>query len=69
MVFAYTSSSPARFYVSMVVKIILVHFIKHYDIKLANDDAQPLFSFGINLVTHPSLTFLIRERKDKVGGM
>ncbi|CAD6591006.1 MAG: hypothetical protein ASARMPREDX12_004887 [Alectoria sarmentosa] len=55
--------SPARFYVSMVVKMILIHVIKHYDIKLADGDAKPHFSWGVNLITHPSLVFLIRERK------
>ena len=60
---AYTLVSPARFYVSMVVKMILVHVIKHYDIKLADENAKSHFSWGINLVTHPSLIFLIRERK------
>jgi len=63
--FPYTFLSPARFYVSMVVKMILMHVIKHYDIKLANEDVKPHFSWGINLLTHPSLVFLIRERKKK----
>ncbi|KAM0794867.1 cytochrome P450 [Usnea florida] len=53
---------PARFYVSMTVKMIMVHVIKHYDIKLANEDAKPHFSWGINLVTHPGLTLLIRRK-------
>ena len=60
---AYTCVSPGRFYVSMVVKLILTHFIKHYEIKLINEDAKPHFSWGINVLTHPSLAFLIRERK------
>ena len=63
--FAYTIVSPARFYVSMVVKMILVHVIKHYDIKLADVDAPPHFSWGINLVTHPSLVFLVRPRGEE----
>lgn len=63
LVFADSLVSPARFYVSMVVKMILVHIIQHYDIKLANEDAKPHFSWGVNLVTHPGLAFLIRERK------
>lgn len=63
LAFADTLFSPARFYVSMVVKMILVHIIKHYEIKLANEDAKPQFSWGIHFVTHPSLTFLIRKRK------
>lgn len=53
---------PARFYVSMVVKLILMHFIKHYEVKLADPNAKPQFSWGINMITHPSLAFLIRER-------
>lgn len=63
LAFAYSFVSPARFYVSMVVKMILIHVIKHYDIKLADEDAKPHFSWGVNLITHPSLAFLIRERK------
>ena len=58
-----TLVSPARFYVSMVVKMIMVHVIKHYDIKLANEDAKPHFSWGINLVTHPGLALLIRRKE------
>lgn len=46
----------------MVVKMTLVHIIKHYEIKLADEDSKPHFSWGINLVTHPSLAFLIRKR-------
>ena len=60
---AYVCGSPARFYVSMVVKMILVWVIDNYDIKLADEDAKSHFSWGINMVVNPSLIFLIRERK------
>ena len=62
-VLTYTLKSPARFYVSMIVKMIMVHVIKHYDIKLADEDAKPHFSWGINLVTHPGLNLLIRRKE------
>lgn len=65
LAYAYTLFSPARFYVSMVVKMIFAHIIKHYDIKLAHEDARPHFSWGINWATHPSLAFLIRERREE----
>ena len=60
---AYVFGSPGRFYVSMVVKMILVWVIENYDIKLADEDAKSHFSWGINMVINPRLTFLIRERK------
>ena len=62
-ILTYNLSSPARFYVSMIVKMIMVHVIEHYDIKLATEDAKPHFSWGINLVTHPGLTLLIRRKE------
>ena len=50
---------------SKVIKMILVHVIKHYDIKLANENAEPHFSLGMSLVAHPRLTFLVRKRNVK----
>lgn len=47
----------------MVVKMVLVHVIKHYEIKLADEDAKPHFSWGIDIMPHPRLTFLVRKRK------
>lgn len=49
----------------MVVKMILVYAIKHYDIKLANEDAKSHFSWGVSVVPHPRLTFLIRKRSSE----
>ena len=60
---AHTLVSLARFHVSMVVKMILVQVIKHYDIKLADEDAASRFSWGINLVAHPSLVLLVSTAK------
>ena len=62
---AYNFISPARSYVSMVVKMILVHAIKHYDIQLANEDSKSHLSWGVSVVPHPRLTFLIRKRSSE----
>ena len=47
----------------MVAKMILAHVIKNYDIKLVNEEAKPSLSWGIDMVPHPRLTFLIRKRR------
>ena len=61
--FAYISISPGRFYVSMVAKLVLVHVIKHCEIKLANEDAKPHLALGVEMIPNPRLKFLIRKRR------
>jgi len=55
--------SPARFYVSMVSKMIIGHLITHYDVKLADPRAASSLHWGISVVPHPRLAVMIRKRK------
>lgn len=55
-------SSPARFYVSMVVKMILIEFLTKYDFKLADDKMPATFNWKLYEVPHPRLSFHIRRR-------
>lgn len=56
------SASPARFYVSMIVKMILIQFLTRYDFKLADENVPPAFMWGVARIPHPRLTLLIRKR-------
>lgn len=42
--------SPGRFYVSIVAKMVLSHFIMNYDIKLANPEAPPSLAWSFAIV-------------------
>ena len=50
----------------MVAKLILRHLLTNYDVKLADENAEPSFSWGQNIIPRPSLTLLIRERADRI---
>ena len=55
-------TSPGRFYVSIVAKMVLSHIIMNYDIKLADPEAPPALAWSFALVPHPMTKLLIRER-------
>ena len=57
--------SPARFYVSVVIKMILAHLIVDYDFKLADPTARSCLPFGTTRLPNPFMSILIRKR---VGG-
>ncbi|KAI9814562.1 MAG: hypothetical protein M1827_003117 [Pycnora praestabilis] len=54
---------PARFYVSMAVKMIIIQFLTRYDFKLANENVPPAFAWGVARIPHPRLAMLVRERQ------
>lgn len=59
----FNRDSPGRFYVSAVAKMILGHIIKNYELKLADENQSPTFGWGMNLIPHPKLKILLRERR------
>ena len=55
--------SPARFYVSMAVKMIVIQFLENYDFKLAKQNIPTTLSYDIMKMPHPFLAILVRERR------
>ncbi|EZF76664.1 hypothetical protein H105_02018 [Trichophyton soudanense CBS 452.61] len=53
---------PARFYVSVVIKMVLSHLLLDYDFKLENPTAAPFLTFGKVRVPSPFMTLLVRKR-------
>ncbi|EEQ32771.1 conserved hypothetical protein [Microsporum canis CBS 113480] len=53
---------PARFYVSVVIKMVLSHLILDYEFKLENPTAAPFLTFGKVRVPSPFMTLLVRNR-------
>jgi hypothetical protein len=54
--------SPGRFYASMVVKMMAVHVLTHYEFKLVDEKANPTFAWGTNIVPSPWMRLLIRRQ-------
>ena len=61
----YLGDNPARFYVSMITKMVMAHLITTYDIKLANEGVNPSLLLGPTVLTHPCLVLRVRERKQR----
>ena len=57
--------SPGRFYVSIVAKMILSHFVMNYDFKLANPGAPQSLAWSFACVPHPMTKLLIRKKSDQ----
>jgi hypothetical protein len=55
-------SSPARWYVSQSLKMILVHLLENYDFKLADPRAPRTFFWTTAVVPRASTALLIRPR-------
>lgn len=55
-------TSPARFYVSMIAKMMMQHLLLRYDMKLVDEHATSTLCWDTNLLPHPKLRMLIRER-------
>jgi hypothetical protein len=55
-------ASPARFYVSVVMKMILSHLLLNYEFKLADPMARPCLTFGKVRLPSPFMTLLVRKR-------
>ncbi|KAL8962960.1 MAG: hypothetical protein Q9193_000717 [Seirophora villosa] len=53
---------PGRFYVSIVAKIVLSHFIMNYDAKLANAKTPQSLAWSFALVPHPMTRLLLRKK-------
>ncbi|KAI4121335.1 MAG: hypothetical protein LQ338_006423 [Usnochroma carphineum] len=53
---------PARFYVSVIVKMVLAHLLIEYEFKLENPSIRPFFSFGKARLPNPFMSILIRKR-------
>lgn len=60
-----TRPCPGRFYVSIVAKMVLSHFIMNYDIKLANPKASQSLAWSFALVPHPMTKLLVREKSNR----
>lgn len=59
---------PARFYVSVVLKMILSHLILEYEFKLADPTARPFLIFGKMRLPSPFMTILVRKRAVSCDG-
>ncbi|KAL9608747.1 MAG: hypothetical protein Q9167_006419 [Letrouitia subvulpina] len=59
---------PGRFYVSMVSKMVLSHFIMDYEFKLADPDAARSLAWSFALVPHPMMKILIRRKSRAASG-
>lgn len=59
--------SPARFYVSVVMKMILSHLIVDYEFKLADPTAQPFLTFGKMRLPSPFMSILVRKKRAVSG--
>ncbi|EFQ99667.1 hypothetical protein MGYG_02680 [Nannizzia gypsea CBS 118893] len=53
---------PARFYVSVVIKMVLSHLLLDYEFKLENPTMAPFLTFGKVRVPSPFMTLLVRKR-------
>lgn len=55
--------SPARFFVSIAVKMIVIHFLENYEFKLPEKKIPKTVAYDILQMPHPLLAILIRKRK------
>ncbi|KAL8937601.1 MAG: hypothetical protein Q9216_004341 [Gyalolechia sp. 2 TL-2023] len=53
---------PARFYVSVVVKMVLAHLLVDYEFRLEDPSVRPFFSFGKARLPNPFMSMLVRKR-------
>lgn len=53
---------PARFYVSVVMKMILSHLLLEYEFKLKDEKARPYLTFGKVRLPSPFMKLLVRRR-------
>jgi hypothetical protein len=53
---------PARFYVSVVMKMILAHLLVGYEFKLKDEKAAPCLTFGKVRLPSPFMVLLVRKR-------
>ena len=56
---------PARFYVSVVMKMILSHLLLSYEFKLKDEKAAPCLTFGKVRLPSPFMTLLVKKREVK----
>ena len=61
--------SPARFYVSVITKMVLTHLLVEYEFKLEDPMARPCFSFGKARLPNPFMTLLVRKRVPEESAM
>ncbi|KAF7889868.1 uncharacterized protein EAF02_002283 [Botrytis sinoallii] len=54
---------PARYYVSMNMKMIAIHLLDNYDFKLFENNAPPKLSYHVLDMPHPKLKALVRRRE------
>lgn len=59
--------SPARFYMSVIMKISLSHLINKYEFELADPTARHFVIFGIVRLSSPFMSTLVRKRTDCGG--
>ncbi|KAI9659180.1 MAG: hypothetical protein M1831_003762 [Alyxoria varia] len=60
---AVNHTCPGRFYATMVSKMVIAHLITNYDIKLQDESREPYLAWGSNMIPHPKLSLLLRERE------
>ncbi|QSZ36719.1 hypothetical protein DSL72_006602 [Monilinia vaccinii-corymbosi] len=54
---------PARYYVSLNMKMIAIHLLENYDFKLFENNAPRKLSYHVLDMPHPKLKALIKKRK------
>lgn len=55
--------SPGRFFAATFLKIVLVHFMLNYDVKLDPTQLPRDYYFGPDILPGSTAKFLVRERK------
>ncbi|RDL38407.1 uncharacterized protein BP5553_02747 [Venustampulla echinocandica] len=54
---------PARYFVSLNMKMMAIHFLESYDFRVAKQAIRPTFSYHVLEMPHPLLAIEIRARK------
>lgn len=58
-----TNCSPARFFVSLNLKMIAINLLENYNLRLVNQRVRPTFSYHVLEMPHPFLSIEVRARE------
>jgi hypothetical protein len=56
------SFSPGRFHASLVMKLVIVHLVMRYNMKLEDDKARTLWKWETFTMPYESTRFVLEER-------
>ncbi|CAI6285304.1 unnamed protein product [Periconia digitata] len=55
---------PGRFHASIVMKLVIAHFVMRYDMRLENEEANTSWSWETFIMPYESTRFVLRKRED-----